>query len=144
MSVLLLGIAGFSMGEMLTGPKKSEYLGLISPPGKKGLYLGYVNIPVGIGGLVQEELNASSMPFFCRRAASKLSENFNENKTLFCPRFAPLRPVSVIFTECKTLIRWEEGDKGDEVRGANAPRFFLRAVTGNGPVGSRDDASPRK
>jgi hypothetical protein len=24
-------------------------LGLIAPPGKKGLYLGYVNIPVGIG-----------------------------------------------------------------------------------------------
>ena len=54
--VLLLGIVGFSMGEMLTGPKKSEYLGLISPPGKKGLYLGYVNIPVGIGGLVGAKL----------------------------------------------------------------------------------------
>jgi len=34
---------------MLTGPKKSEYLALIAPPGKKGLYLGYVNIPAGIG-----------------------------------------------------------------------------------------------
>ncbi|MFH1998907.1 MAG: MFS transporter [Planctomycetota bacterium] len=47
---LLLGIIFFSLGEMLTGPKKNEYLGLIAPPGKKGLYLGYVNIPVGIGG----------------------------------------------------------------------------------------------
>jgi MFS family permease len=34
---------------MLTGPKKSEYLSLIAPPGKTGLYLGYVNIPAGIG-----------------------------------------------------------------------------------------------
>ena len=34
---------------MTTGPKKSEYLALIAPPGKKGLYLGYVNIPVGVG-----------------------------------------------------------------------------------------------
>ena len=50
--VLALGIVFFSMGEMLTGPKKNEYLGLIAPPGKKGLYLGYVNIPVGIGGFV--------------------------------------------------------------------------------------------
>ena len=33
----------------MTGPKKIEYLGLIAPPGKKGLYLGYVNIPVGVG-----------------------------------------------------------------------------------------------
>jgi MFS family permease len=48
--MLLLGIFCFSLGEMLTGPKKNEYLGLIAPPGKKGLYLGYVNIPVGIGG----------------------------------------------------------------------------------------------
>ena len=55
-AVLLLGVAGFSFGEMLTGPKKSEYLGLISPPEKKGLYLGYVNIPVGIGGYVGAKL----------------------------------------------------------------------------------------
>ena len=50
--IFLLGVVGFSLGEMLTGPKKNEYLGLIAPPGKKGLYLGYVNIPVGLGGLV--------------------------------------------------------------------------------------------
>ena len=47
--VLALGVVLFSLGEMLTGPKKNEYLGLIAPPGKKALYLGYVNIPVGIG-----------------------------------------------------------------------------------------------
>ncbi len=47
--ILLLGIVFFSLGEMWTGPKKNEYLGLIAPPGKKGLYLGYVNIPIGIG-----------------------------------------------------------------------------------------------
>jgi POT family proton-dependent oligopeptide transporter len=47
--ILVAGILFFSVGEMMTGPKKSEYLALIAPPGKKGLYLGYVNIPVGIG-----------------------------------------------------------------------------------------------
>jgi proton-dependent oligopeptide transporter, POT family len=47
--VLVFGILFFSFGEMMTGPKKSEYLALIAPPGKKGLYLGYVNIPVGVG-----------------------------------------------------------------------------------------------
>jgi len=47
--ILVLGILLFSLGEMATGPKKSEYLALIAPPGKKGLYLGYVNIPVGVG-----------------------------------------------------------------------------------------------
>ena len=47
--VLLGGIVFFSLGEMTVGPKKSEYLALIAPPGKKGLYLGYVNIPTGVG-----------------------------------------------------------------------------------------------
>ncbi|MBK8269830.1 MAG: MFS transporter [Planctomycetes bacterium] len=47
--MLLAGICFFSLGEMLTGPKKSEYLALIAPKEKKGLYLGYVMIPTGIG-----------------------------------------------------------------------------------------------
>lgn len=54
--IFLLGVVFFSAGEMLTGPKKNEYLGLIAPPGKKGLYLGYVNIPVGIGGFFGSKL----------------------------------------------------------------------------------------
>jgi len=54
--ILLLGVVFFSLGEMMTGPKKNEYLGLIAPPGKKGLYLGYVNIPVGIGGFVGSKM----------------------------------------------------------------------------------------
>jgi MFS family permease len=52
----LLGVVFFSAGEMLTGPKKNEYLGLIAPEGKKGLYLGYVNIPVGVGGFIGSKL----------------------------------------------------------------------------------------
>ena len=54
--MLLFGIVLFSFGEMLTGPKKNEYLGLIAPKGKKGLYLGYVNVPVGIGGFIGSKL----------------------------------------------------------------------------------------
>ena len=54
--IFLLGVLFFSLGEMLTGPKKQEYLGLIAPPGKKGLYLGYVNIPIGIGGYIGSKM----------------------------------------------------------------------------------------
>jgi proton-dependent oligopeptide transporter, POT family len=68
--VLLLGIVFFSLGEMLTGPKKNEYLGLIAPPGKKALYLGYVNIPVGIGGFVGSNM------------AGYLYGNYGEKATL--------------------------------------------------------------
>ena len=42
-------IALFSMGEMLASPTKMRYFSSIAPPGKKGLYLGYVNATVGIG-----------------------------------------------------------------------------------------------
>jgi hypothetical protein len=54
--ILAAGIFLFSAGEMTTGPKKNEYLGLIAPPGKKGLYLGYVNIPVGVGTFIGSQL----------------------------------------------------------------------------------------
>jgi MFS family permease len=48
----LLGILVFSVGEMMSSPKMNEYLGVIAPPGKKGLYMGYANIPQGIGWAV--------------------------------------------------------------------------------------------
>jgi MFS family permease len=45
----LLGILVFSVGEMLASPKMNEYLGVIAPEGKKGLYMGYANIPQAVG-----------------------------------------------------------------------------------------------
>ncbi len=43
------GILVFTVGEMLSSPKMNEYLGVIAPEGKKGLYMGYANVPQGIG-----------------------------------------------------------------------------------------------
>ncbi len=45
----LLGIALFAVGEMLSSPKMNDYLGIIAPEGKKGLYMGYANMPTAIG-----------------------------------------------------------------------------------------------
>jgi MFS family permease len=45
----IMGILVFSVGEMLASPKMNEYLGVIAPPGEKGLYMGYANVPNGIG-----------------------------------------------------------------------------------------------
>ncbi|MBN1419677.1 MAG: MFS transporter [Planctomycetes bacterium] len=47
--ICLGGIAMFSVGEMLSSPKMNEYLAVIAPKDKKGLYMGYANIPVAIG-----------------------------------------------------------------------------------------------
>ena len=46
---VLMGIAMFSVGEMLASPKMNEYLGVIAPPGEKALYMGYANIPLAVG-----------------------------------------------------------------------------------------------
>ncbi|MBN9168275.1 MAG: MFS transporter [Myxococcales bacterium] len=56
--ICALGIVFFSVGEMLTGPKKTEYFALIAPAGKKALYLGYVNIPVAVGQSVGAKIAA--------------------------------------------------------------------------------------
>jgi len=50
---LVLGaIALFSVGEMTASPTKLRYFASIAPPGKKGLYLGYVNATNGFGWYV--------------------------------------------------------------------------------------------
>ena len=54
--IFVLGIAVFTAGEMLCAPKQNEYLGLIAPDGKKAQFLGYANIPVGIGGAIGAKL----------------------------------------------------------------------------------------
>ena len=47
--ICLAGILVFSMGEMLSSPKKMEYLATLAPKGQEGLFMGYANIPVAIG-----------------------------------------------------------------------------------------------
>ena len=78
---LLLGIFFFSFGEMLTGPKTAEYLGLIAPPDKKGLYLGYANIPMGLGQGVGAAI------------AGWLYQNFGEKATLALRYLAEHTPL---------------------------------------------------
>lgn len=46
---ILLCIASFSLGELMSSPTKMRYFASIAPPGRKGMYLGYVNATGGIG-----------------------------------------------------------------------------------------------
>ena len=66
----LLGIFVFAVGEMIASPRKSEYLAMIAPPEDKGLYMGYVNFPVGIGWVTGSKL------------AAYLYQNFGDKITL--------------------------------------------------------------
>lgn len=79
--VLVLAIALFSFGEMLNGPKKLELFDLIAPPDKKALYLGYVNIPVGIGWAVGNKLSGYLYGNFGEKAV--LSQRYLAEKTDF-------------------------------------------------------------
>jgi hypothetical protein len=51
--IMVLAIVCFSIGEMLSSPKCSEYLGNIAPPQKKAMYLGFSQLPLGIGWVVE-------------------------------------------------------------------------------------------
>ena len=48
----IAGIAVFSIGEMLSSPKKMEYLATLAKKGQEGLFMGYANMPVAIGWIV--------------------------------------------------------------------------------------------
>ncbi|MEQ1567234.1 MAG: MFS transporter [Myxococcota bacterium] len=46
---LLIAVVAFTLGEMFASPKRQEYMASLAPPGKRALYLGYANMPDGIG-----------------------------------------------------------------------------------------------
>lgn len=48
-ALVAFGIFVFALGEMMSSPKKLEYLAEIAPADKKGLYMGYANVPTAIG-----------------------------------------------------------------------------------------------
>jgi len=79
-ALCLAGILVFSVGEMLASPKMNEYLGVIAPPGEKGLYMGYANVPQGVGwglGSVIAGHVYDDMGDKANLALDYLSKNFN-------------------------------------------------------------------
>lgn len=50
------GIAVFAVGEMLSSPKFSEYIGNFAPQDKKAMYLGFSQIPLAIGWTLEGKL----------------------------------------------------------------------------------------
>jgi len=51
--VVFTGIIFFSMGEMFSSPKFLEYIGNIAPTNKKAMYLGFANLPMAVGWVVE-------------------------------------------------------------------------------------------
>jgi POT family proton-dependent oligopeptide transporter len=76
----LLGILVYSVGEMLSSPKMNEYLGVIAPEGRKGLFMGYANVPVAIGWFAEGYIGGwayDKMGDKANLAVDYLAKNFN-------------------------------------------------------------------
>lgn len=51
--IIVGGIIVFSIGEMLSSPKSSEYMANIAPADKKAMYLGFSQLPIGFGWIAE-------------------------------------------------------------------------------------------
>lgn len=57
--MFILGIAVFSIGEMTAHPKYYSYVGLVAPPDKKAVYMGYAFLYGVIGSLIGSTLGGT-------------------------------------------------------------------------------------
>jgi MFS family permease len=73
--IFIIGIMVFTIGEMTTHPKFISYIGLIAPPDKKALYLGYSFLYGVIGSSIGGFLGAMLYV--------KYVDNLNSPKTLW-------------------------------------------------------------
>jgi MFS family permease len=67
--VSLGAIAVFSIGEMLSSPKFSEYIGNFAPSDKKAMYLGFSQIPLAIGWTLEGALGPRLYDHFASKDA---------------------------------------------------------------------------
>ncbi len=51
--VCLFGIVIFSTGEMFSSPKMLEFIGNMAPPDKKAMYLGFSQLPLAVGWVLE-------------------------------------------------------------------------------------------
>jgi hypothetical protein len=54
--LMAVTILTFSVGEMLSSPKFSEFIGNFAPAGKKAMYLGFSQIPLAVGWSLESKL----------------------------------------------------------------------------------------
>jgi proton-dependent oligopeptide transporter, POT family len=57
--ISMTAIAVFAVGEMLSSPKFSEFIGNFAPPDKKAMYLGFSQIPLALGWSLEGKVGPS-------------------------------------------------------------------------------------
>ena len=111
--VMVLAIVIFSFGEMLSSPKCSEYLGNIAPRQKKAMYLGFSQLPIGVGWIAEGFLG----PFLYGEYGSK--ENISRQM------------LSEAGTDVSNIPIGEAFAKLVEVTGENATTLTSTLATNN-------------
>ncbi|MBN2448562.1 MAG: MFS transporter [Phycisphaerae bacterium] len=65
--ISIVAIAIFSVGEMLSSPKFSEFIGNFAPRDKKAMYLGFSQIPLAIGWSLESYLGPTLYGLFAAK-----------------------------------------------------------------------------
>lgn len=65
--ISVLAIAIFSMGEMLSSPKFTEFIGNLAPDDKKAMYLGFSQFAVGLGWVLEGQLGPRLYDLFASK-----------------------------------------------------------------------------
>lgn len=67
--ISVIAISIFSVGEMLSSPKFSEYIGNFAPADKKAMYLGFSQIPLAIGWTLEGQIGTRLYDHFASKDA---------------------------------------------------------------------------
>jgi len=98
--LMIFGILVFSIGEMASSPKYTEYVGRIAPMNKKALYMGTSFLPLGLGhwfaGILSGDIYAN------------ISEKFTLLKKEVAIQGLDIPAVSDIFTQNDYINRAQE------------------------------------
>jgi MFS family permease len=63
----VMAVLVFSVGEMLSSPKFSEYVGNMAPPNKTAMYLGFSQIPLAVGWTLEGKLGPMMYDHFASK-----------------------------------------------------------------------------
>ncbi len=123
------GISIFSIGEMLSSPKFSEYIGNFAPDDKKGMYLGFSQIPLAIGWTLEGFVGPRLYDHFASK--DRFARELLEQKGLLDHAAAAAIPQGEAFDRAVALLHTEKWALTRELYAAHNPGvlwYFMGAV----------------
>jgi POT family proton-dependent oligopeptide transporter len=108
-------IAIFSVGEMLSSPKFSEYIGNFAPADKKAMYLGFSQIPLAIGWTLEGKIGPTLYEHLAAKEA--FSRDMLAQKGLLAAEAIKAIPQGEAF---QRLVDLMGGDKWEVTRQLHA------------------------